>query len=105
MSIDTGYPHIEKREGQPARLKRVPRTRVAMIVMDYLFDGMSVDTMCEQHPYLSPAEAHSAMAYYFDHKDEIEEEIQKEVEEVERDYANAPPSPLAMRLRAQGLLK
>src|SRR5439155_19437936 len=102
MPTDTSYPHIEKPEGQPARLKRVPRTRVAMIVMDYLFDGMSVDTMCEQYPYLLPAEAHSAMAYYFDHKEEIEEEIRQDVENYERARAQAGPSELAQRLRAQG---
>ena len=32
------YPHIEKRANQPARLNRLPRIRVAQIVMDYI-DG------------------------------------------------------------------
>ena len=28
------YPHIEKVAGQPARLQRIPRVRVAQIVID-----------------------------------------------------------------------
>jgi len=46
------YPHIEKPEGQSARLQRVPRIRVAQIVMDYLAHGWSADEICRQHPYL-----------------------------------------------------
>lgn len=43
------YPHIEKSDNQPARLQRLPRIRVAQIVMDYLAYGWSVDEMCCQH--------------------------------------------------------
>ncbi len=75
MSIDVAYPHIEKPEGQPARLRRIPRVRVSQIVMDYLAHGWSVDEICRQHPYLMPAEAHAAMAFYFDHQADIESEI------------------------------
>src|SRR4051812_45233034 len=38
IAVATGiaYPHIDKQEDQPARLERLPRIRVAQIVMDYL---------------------------------------------------------------------
>ena len=101
MSVD---PHIEKPAGESARLQRVPRVRVAQIVMDYLAHGWSVEEMCRQHPYLTPAEAHAAMAYYFDHQQEIDEEIAGELKEVQQLRAAAPPSALVLRLRAQGLL-
>ncbi len=103
-AIDLSYPHIEKAEGEPARLRRVKRVRVAQIVMDYLHHGWPVDEMCRQYPYLKPAEAHSAMAYYFDHKEEIDAEIEAETKEVERLYAEAPPSAIRDRLKARGLL-
>jgi hypothetical protein len=38
--------------------------------------------MCHQHLDLSPAEAHAAMAYYFDHQDEIDLEIEAEIAQV-----------------------
>src|SRR5437867_3975046 len=55
--------HIEKIEGQPARLVRLPRIRVTQIVMDYLAHGWSPDEMCRHHLHLTPAEAHAAMTY------------------------------------------
>jgi uncharacterized protein (DUF433 family) len=104
MSLELCYPHIEKVTDQPARLVRVPRIRVAQIAMDYLAYGWSPDEMCRQHPYLLPAEAHAAMAYYFDHQPEIDAEIRHELEEANRDHASADNSPLRLRLRAKELL-
>lgn len=104
MSIAPAYPHIEKREGDSARLQRSPRVRVSQIVMDHLAYGWSVEEMCRQHPYLTRAEAHAAMAYYFDNQGEIDQEIESELKEVKAARANASPSPLVFRLRAQGLL-
>ena len=104
MSVDLAYSHIEKIEGQPARLRQTPRVRVAQIVMDYLAYGWSVDEMCRQHSYLTLAEAHAAMAYYFDHQEEIDEEIQKEVQESASALANAAPTPFVVRMKAKGLL-
>ncbi len=102
MATEITYPHIEKEEGQAARLRRTPRVRVAQIVMDYLAHGWSVDEMCRQHPYLTPAEAHAAMAYYFDHKAEIEAEIEADWHEAEEARIQATPPPFVMRLKAKG---
>jgi uncharacterized protein (DUF433 family) len=103
MSVDLKYPHIDKLEGEPARLDRLPRIRVSQIVMDYLEHGWSVDEMCHQHPYLTLSEAHSAMAYYFDHQAEVDREIEEEIDQVERDRSPAERSPIYHRLRAQRL--
>jgi uncharacterized protein (DUF433 family) len=102
MAVALKYPHVEKLEGQPARLEGHPRIRVAQIVMDYREYGWSVDEMCRQHPYLGPAEAHAAMAYYFDHQEEIDREIQEEIEQVQREQSQAVRSPVYHCLRAQG---
>jgi uncharacterized protein (DUF433 family) len=104
MSVDLAYAHIEKIEGQPAHLLGTPRVRVAQIVMDYLAYGWSVEEMCRQHSYLSLAEAHAAMAYYFDHQEEIDEEIQSEVQEAASARSTAPPTPFVVRMKAKGLL-
>lgn len=98
------YPHIEKSNEQPAHLQRFPRIRVAQIVMDYLTYGWSVEEICRQHPYLKPAEAHSAMGYYFDHQEEIDHEINQEWEQVQSSMAQAAKSPFYARMKAKGLL-
>ena len=75
MTVATAYPHIEKVEGNPARLKRLPRIRVAQIAMDYLNHGWSADEVVLHYPHLKLAEVRSGMAYYFDHREEIDREI------------------------------
>ncbi|HJT34899.1 MAG TPA: DUF433 domain-containing protein [Pirellulales bacterium] len=64
------YPHIFKQDGQPARLERHPRVRIAQIVMDYLAYGWSADEIHRQHPRLALAEVHAAMGYYYDNQAE-----------------------------------
>jgi hypothetical protein len=105
MATQVMYPHREKPEGQSARLQRLPCIRVAQIVMDYhLAHGWSVEEIYRQHPYLTLAEAHAAMAYYFDHQQEIESEIRSEWEQAQHDTAKAPLSPFVVRMKAKGLL-
>ncbi len=102
MATGIAYPHIEKQDHQPARLERLPRIRVAQIVMDYLAHGWSPDEMCRQHPYLTLAEAHAAMAYYFDHQAEIDQEIEAETKEAAQVQNTGQLSLILNRLRLRG---
>src|SRR5258708_37007938 len=104
MPVEVTYPHIEKNDGSPARLKQLPRIRVAQIVIDYLNHGWSADEICIHYPHLKLAEVHSAMAYYFDHQPEIDGEIGEEQRSIEESLRNAKPTLAEQRLRAQGLL-
>src|SRR5262245_52830786 len=104
MSTEVTYPHIEKIEGSSARLKRLPRVRVAQIVIDYLNHGWSADEICIHYPHLKPAEVHSAMAYYFDHQSEIDDEIAEEQQLIDESRRTAKPTDVELRLRSQGLL-
>ena len=104
MVVEVTYPHIEKVNGSPAHLQRIPRVRVAQIVIDYLNHGWSADEICLHYPHLKLAEVHSAMAYYFDHQVEIGEEIDQEQDAIEESRNNAPATPAEQRLKAQGML-
>ena len=103
MPSELTYPHIEKPDGQPARLERLPRIRVSQIAMDYLAHAWTPDEMCRQHPNLTLAEAHAAMGYYFDHQDEIDQEIHLEIEQLREGAKDARRSPFHHRLRLKGL--
>jgi uncharacterized protein (DUF433 family) len=104
MTVAITYPHIEKVEGDSARLTRLPRIRVSQIVTDYHNHGWSADEIVIHYPHLTLAEVHSAMAYYFDHQAEIDDEINKEQRLIENARQNTPPTPVEVRLRAQGFL-
>lgn len=96
--------HVEKVEGQPARLVRLPRIRVSQIAMDYLAHEWSPDEMCRHHEQLTPAEAHAAMTYYYDHQVEIDAEIRAEIAESRVAQAAASPTPFELRMQAKGIL-
>ena len=104
MAIATNYPHVVKENGQAARMEKHPRLRVSMIVTHYLAYGRSPDEICLHLPHLGPAEVYSAMAYYFDHQQEIDAEIQAELDQLDEEARTRPRSPIWQKLRARGLL-
>ncbi|HQU42241.1 MAG TPA: DUF433 domain-containing protein [Pirellulales bacterium] len=104
MASQLLYPHIQKLPNEPARLQRVPRVRVAQVAMDYLAHGWSPDEICRQHPYLMEAEVHAAMAYYYDHQPEIDNEIRDELRQTAQTPDDSARSPFYLRMRAKGLL-
>jgi len=97
--VELTYPHIVKEPGEPARLERHARTRVTMIVADYLWRGWSAEEIARQYSYLTLAEVHAAMIYYFDHRQEIEDELVAEYHEVEEWKKAHPTPPLLVRLK------
>jgi hypothetical protein len=60
--------------------------------------------MCRQHPFLSLAEAHAAMAYYFDHQEQIDAELRAEWEQFDRERHAGPRSLFHQRMRVKGAL-
>ncbi len=91
MQVEIAYPHIEKHPdvcGGKARVKGT-RIRVLDIVAAAEHLGLSPNETCDQYPELNLAQVHTALAYYYDHKEEIRAEITKErlaVESFRRDH-------------------
>lgn len=104
MSTVTTYPHIVKETGSPARLESQPRTRVAMIVMDYLGRGLGPEDIVRHYPYLTLAEVHSAMTYYHDHRDEIDTEIRGELDQLQDSADANSRSAIWQKLKAAGVI-
>ena len=104
MTTITTYPHVSAVPGESPRLQSHPRTRVAMIVMDYLARGLGPEEIVRHYPYLKLAEVHAAMAYYHDHRDEIDSEIQAELEQLESDPEANSRSPLWLKLKSRSAI-
>ena len=104
MTTISAYPHIVKESGSPARLESHPRTRVAMIVMDYLARGLGPEDIVRHYPYLVLAEVHAAMTYYYDNQDEIDTEIQAELGQLMNSPDFNSRSTVWLKLKAQGLV-
>jgi uncharacterized protein (DUF433 family) len=74
------------------------RIRVSDIVTWHEHQGMSPDEIVAQFPSLTLAEIHTALAYYFDHIEEIRTEMQEEHALAEQ-YRQNHPSLLEARLK------
>ena len=78
--------HIVQDEGICGGQPRIAGTRIKVqhIAIEYERLGWTPDQICEAHTNLTLADVHAAIAYYFDHKSEIDEAIKKDEEFVER---------------------
>ena len=75
-------------------------TKVIEVALDKLAHGSSPEEIHFQYPHLSLAQIHAALSFYYEHKTELEAEIQRRWHEVNKLAAQEPESPLRQRLRA-----
>ena len=76
------------------------QVKVLEIVQDHLAYGWSADAIHEQHPGLSLAEVHSALAFYYDHPAEVEKQLAGLGEEFKKLRATTGESSLQKRLHS-----
>jgi uncharacterized protein (DUF433 family) len=76
------------------------RIRVMDIVLWQTKCGWSPDEIVSQFPQLSLADVHAALAYYWDHKEEIEADI-RSAEEIEAKSRRKHPSILKEKLETK----
>ena len=79
-------------------------TKVIEVALDMVAHGWSPEEIHFQHPHLSLAQIHSALAFYFDHKAELDAQIQRDLREVTALREAAGESPIRKRLRELGKL-
>jgi len=66
------------------------RVRVLDIVTWHELMGMSADEIATQIPSITLSDVYAALAYYYDHVDEIQDEIRREDEFIEEFMRNNP---------------
>jgi len=72
--------------------------KVVELVAERLGYGWSPEELHFQHPHLSMAQVHSALAYYFDHQDELDNDVERRLLEADRIRKRILPSALQARL-------
>jgi uncharacterized protein (DUF433 family) len=75
-------------------------TKVKEIVLDKLAYGWSPEEMHFQHPHLSMAQIHAALAYYYENQDKLDEEIRRDLEEVDQLRSETESSDLRAKLQS-----
>jgi len=102
MTVAT-IPHVVIDDKGVARIAG-SRIKVTHIAVDHIRGGMSPEQIHEAYPHLTLAKIHAALAYYFDHKTELDAEIERIDKEVEAMRLAAGESDFVKRLRAEGKL-
>lgn len=93
----TDYKHVGIDENGVARIAET-RSRVIDVAMERSNFGYSPEEVCRQHPHLTLAQVHSALAYYFDHEDELDAEIERREKKTEALRRDLEDSELQERL-------
>ncbi len=87
------------RDAQPRAYIAGTRIRVQDIFSLSEREGKTPDEIAAAFPHLTLAQIHAALAYYFDHQDEIKREIREDEAFVAAMMAKAGPGPLEEKLK------
>src|SRR4051812_44316060 len=77
-------------------------TKVIEIVIDRVAYQWSPEAIQVQHPHLSLAQIHAALAYYYDHQATYDAELETQYQEYLTAWRAQQDSPLRQKLRAAG---
>jgi uncharacterized protein (DUF433 family) len=103
--VDVSREHIEIVEGASGPKARIAghNIRVADIVQWYEQQGMSAAEIVEHFPTITRADVHAALAYYWDHKEELDRKMAEDAAFVEETFRNhaSPLQDILKRLDAE----
>ena len=102
-SAKTEYEHVVLDE------KGVPiisgtNMKVIEIVVEKTAYGWSPEELHFQHPYLTLGQIYSALAYYWDHQDELDQDIEQRLVFVNQIRQTTEQTTLITRLKSKGLI-
>lgn len=103
IMIATAYPYITIDENGTPCISGTTMKLVELI-LDNIAYGWSPEELHFQHPYLSMGQIHSALAYYWDHKQAVDQDIERRLALANSIERELQPSRLDERLRKKGLL-
>jgi len=95
----TQYMHIQLQGNVP--IIAGTTMKVVELVTSHLTYGWSPEELHFQYPHIALSKIYSALAYYWDRKQEIDTDIDRRLDYAEQMRLNAPPSPLQAKLHAR----
>jgi len=94
------YPHIVKTPDTCSGLPRIEGTRITvnLVIREVVRLRWTPEEVLMAHPHLMLAQIHAALAYYFDHAEEVENSL-IEGDEREKELRSQFPSRLSATLQ------
>jgi len=102
-TVETRYEHIILGQDN-APIIAGTNMKVIELVLERIAYGWSAEELRFQHPYLTLGQIHSALAYYWDHQETLDQDIERRLQVVDQIQGSRGPSPLVARLKAEGLI-
>ena len=97
MLAETRYEHIVLDDlGVPVLFGTT--MKVIELVLAQSAYGWSAEELQMQFPSLTLGQIYSALAYYWDHREELESDIEKRIEKVDQIQKETQPPPIIKRL-------
>jgi uncharacterized protein (DUF433 family) len=103
MTEATRYEHIVL-DAESGPMIAGTTMKVIELVLAHQAYGWSPEELHFQFPTLTLGQIYSALAYYWDHQEDLDEEIARREAYVDAMRQRQPTLPLVARLKAKGLI-
>jgi uncharacterized protein (DUF433 family) len=103
LIVETRYEHIILDQDNVPIIAGTT-TKVIELILDSRAYGWSPEELHFQHPYLTLGQIYSALAYYWDHQEELDQDIERRLQLVDQIQQGLKPTPLEARLKAKGMI-
>jgi uncharacterized protein (DUF433 family) len=103
LIVETRYEHIILNEAQVPLIAGTTM-KVVELVLDHKAYGWSPEELHFQHPYLTLGQIYSALAFYWNHQEVLDQDIERRLQGIDQIRQGMKPTPLEARLKAKGLI-
>ncbi|MCS6910694.1 MAG: DUF433 domain-containing protein [Anaerolineales bacterium] len=103
MFIKTRYEHVVLDETNTPVIAGTTM-KVIELAQAHIAYGWSPEELQFQFPHLTLGRIHSALAYYWDHREELDKDIERRLQFANKLRRSVGESPLVARLKSQGLI-
>jgi len=103
MLAETRYEHVVLNETHVPLISGTTMKVVELVLAQTAY-GWSAEELHIQFPHLTLGQIYSALAYYWDHHEELDIDIENRIKKVDSIRKSMPVSPLIKRLKDKGLI-
>lgn len=103
MLAETRYEHVLLNDSRVPVISGTTMKVIELVLAQAAY-GWSAEELHIQFPYLTLGQIHSALAYYWDHREELDGDIEKRVKKVNEIHKSMRELPLVKRLKDKGLI-
>jgi uncharacterized protein (DUF433 family) len=97
-TVETRYEHIVLDENRVPLIAGTTMKVVELVTAQQAY-GWSPEELAFQFPYLTMGQIHSALAYYWDHQEALDADMERRLALVDELQRSTPEAPIVARLR------